>query len=239
MKKKTRSPSLTAVAKTEVVELGERAVEKKQRIVDAGLRVFVEDGFRGASMDRIATEAAVSKPTIYRYFESKEHLFEQILRGVSDRMLLPVEHARDDAAPVEAILCQVAGNAAEVVLSDDVIALQRLVTAELTRFPDLAHGFFQNGPKRAITGFGKMLRECRDAGELEIDDLNVAAHQFWSLTIGMPHRTKLIDPDWSMTRTEVRKWIASGVKSFLKLYGVQAAGRRAGSEPKLRSNAAS
>ena len=52
-----------------------RIAVKKDGILDAALEVFLTEGFTGASMERVAAAASVSKMTVYRHFESKEALF--------------------------------------------------------------------------------------------------------------------------------------------------------------------
>lgn len=51
---------------------------KRERLVEAALEVFCEAGFEAASMERIAARAGVAKGTVYLYYESKDHLFEEI-----------------------------------------------------------------------------------------------------------------------------------------------------------------
>lgn len=41
-------------------------------------RIFIQYGFVGTSMDMIAKSCDITKPTLYRYFRSKEELFEEI-----------------------------------------------------------------------------------------------------------------------------------------------------------------
>ena len=48
---------------------------KRQAILDAAKRVFLANGYTGASMDAIAEAAPVSKPTLYSHFHSKPELF--------------------------------------------------------------------------------------------------------------------------------------------------------------------
>lgn len=48
-------------------------------IKNAAMEVFVEDGFDGARMQKIADKAQVNKAMLHYYFSSKEILFEKIL----------------------------------------------------------------------------------------------------------------------------------------------------------------
>lgn len=52
---------------------------KKQRIFEAALEEFAEKGFHDATMDSIASKAGVAKGTLYRLFESKEDLLNELL----------------------------------------------------------------------------------------------------------------------------------------------------------------
>ncbi len=49
-------------------------------LIEAGLAEFAEKGFAATRLEDVARRAGVSKGTIYRYFESKEALFQAALR---------------------------------------------------------------------------------------------------------------------------------------------------------------
>ena len=49
--------------------------EKKQRILEAAIRVFAKFGVPNTRMSNIAQAAGIGKGTIYEYFRSKEDLF--------------------------------------------------------------------------------------------------------------------------------------------------------------------
>jgi AcrR family transcriptional regulator len=66
---------------------------RRLRILDAAERVFRAEGFRGASMERIADAAGMSKVTLYGYFADKEAVFEGVARNFADRLLLAFEAA--------------------------------------------------------------------------------------------------------------------------------------------------
>jgi AcrR family transcriptional regulator len=54
-------------------------LDTKQQIIKAALKVFLQKGYDGASLTAIIREAGVSKGGIYHHFESKEHLFREVL----------------------------------------------------------------------------------------------------------------------------------------------------------------
>ena len=53
---------------------------KRRQIMDGARTVFFSGGFDGASMNDVARAAGVSKGTLYAYFDSKEQLFEALIR---------------------------------------------------------------------------------------------------------------------------------------------------------------
>src|SRR4051812_48531371 len=69
---------------------------KLQAILDAALDVFADKGFADTRLDDVALRAGVAKGTLYLYFDSKQTLFEALIRsGI--------------AAPIEAIEEKVLG----------------------------------------------------------------------------------------------------------------------------------
>src|SRR3989441_4344874 len=52
----------------------------RTRILESAHRVFSEKGCRESTMDEIAEGVGLSKPALYRYYQSKEELFREIFR---------------------------------------------------------------------------------------------------------------------------------------------------------------
>ena len=56
-----------------------RRAQKREEILKAGLKVFAEKGYRGATMDDIALELQATKGLLYYHFETKEQILNAIL----------------------------------------------------------------------------------------------------------------------------------------------------------------
>ena len=61
--------------------------EIKENIVRSALNEFKEKGFDGASIRSIAQNAKMTSGNIYRYFDSKEKLFEFIMNPVYEKLV--------------------------------------------------------------------------------------------------------------------------------------------------------
>jgi AcrR family transcriptional regulator len=73
---------------------------RRGRMLEAAASVFAAKGFDAASMDDIAFAAGMTKPTLYRYFRSKEKLFEAVFIEALDnlRARIDAEMARHSGA---------------------------------------------------------------------------------------------------------------------------------------------
>lgn len=74
--------------------------ERRERLLDAASRVFTRNSYELASMDEIASEAGVGKPTLYRYFDGKAALFVAVYLHTLDRLEIRLEEVlRREATP--------------------------------------------------------------------------------------------------------------------------------------------
>ncbi len=72
-------------------------------MLDAALRMFVEHGYGGTSMDAIAAAAGVTKPVVYECYPSKEELFGALLEREEQRLLGAVRDALPQSVRVDGI----------------------------------------------------------------------------------------------------------------------------------------
>ena len=70
--------------------------EKKQSILDASLKLFVENGFHGTSTAEIAKTAEVATGTLFHYFKTKEELINRLYLLTKENMLNEAKGIYDD-----------------------------------------------------------------------------------------------------------------------------------------------
>jgi AcrR family transcriptional regulator len=85
---------------------GEGPKRKKQRdarsrILQAALDEFSDKGYHASTIDSIAERAGIAKGTVYRYFNTKEGLFNALKEDTISEF---VEHARHDLSQEEDVL---------------------------------------------------------------------------------------------------------------------------------------
>ena len=83
----------------------ESAGQKRGRIMDAGLRLFVDPGYFNTNVPQLAKTAGVSVGTIYHYFRNKEDLaaaiFVHHIAEYNRQMLTALEQERTVEARVK------------------------------------------------------------------------------------------------------------------------------------------
>jgi len=189
--------------------------EKNRNILDAALQEFSAQGYDGASMSSIAERAKVSKPTLYQYFGDKDGLFAEVLQEGCEQITTPL--SSPDGKLVDR-LWNFSWVYADFVLREDMLSLARLVLGEATRRPQIAEIYHTAGPGKAFQSLVKFVGECEAAGELEVDDVEYAAQDLWSLILSGPRDHHLHFVNQLPDRQQLLQSISHGLRVFLKVY---------------------
>lgn len=196
-------------------------IDKERAILAAALKVFSQNGYSGASVDAVAAEAGITKPTLYQYFDSKEQLFTAMMQQKRDDMLQPF----DDAAPGRMVeqLHIFAWHYADTVMRPDLLSLARLIIGEVQRFPEIGRAYQASGPDKVLAGVMAWLEGRRAAGLLAFDDAELAAQDLWGLILSAPRTQALYRPDMPPNRTAIERYLTNGLRVFLRAYSTHPA----------------
>ena len=195
-------------------------LDREKRILDAALKVFAEMGYSGTTMDAVAAEAGLTKPTLYSYFPSKESLFQAMMLGKRDRMLDVFEHPSPEGMVQD--LYTFAWDYADTVMRPDLLSLARLIIGEVQRFPEIGRANQASGPDHLLRGIMRYLSARRDEGRLEFEDAELAAQDLWGLILSAPRTQALYMPDSPPDRATLARYIDNGLRVFLKAYSTAA-----------------
>jgi AcrR family transcriptional regulator len=66
---------------------------RRPEVLDAALKLFLESGYDGTSMQAVADEAGVTKPVVYACFPGKDELFRALLAREEERILAEIQGA--------------------------------------------------------------------------------------------------------------------------------------------------
>lgn len=78
------------------------AGERRRQLLDTCARVVDVEGFHAATIDRIASEAGVTRTVVYQHFGGLEGMYDALVARAADRAAKTLAAAgdRDDGAPV-------------------------------------------------------------------------------------------------------------------------------------------
>jgi AcrR family transcriptional regulator len=160
-----------AAASAKPANRAQKAAERRQAIITAGLEEFVARGFAATRLDDVAKRAGVAKGTIYLHFTDKEALFQELVRTalvplIGRLMVLPAA-----GGSARAILETFAETFVREVASTPRGDIVRLIMAEGARFPSLAEFYYREVVERGMTGMRKLIEYGIARGEIHHEAL--------------------------------------------------------------------
>ncbi len=162
-------PTVQFMSTIEETAPGKREARKQDRrdaIVAAARRSFLDDGYAATSMSGLLKTLGGSKATLWSYFRSKEELFAAVIadvtaafrQRVTDELLTP-----GDMPATLVNFCRVFMNK---TAHPDAVAAWRLVVGESGRFPEVGAIFYEQAAGHIERALATYIAEQIAAGRL-------------------------------------------------------------------------
>lgn len=145
-------------------------------ILEAALDLFAEKGFAATKLTEVAKRAGVSKGTVYLYYESKEALFQALVK----EMVLPhIEQSEYTVDEYEGATADLMSGMVQFwldnVIHTKVCGIPKLVIAEAKNFPEIAKFYIDNVVARGTALIERILQRGIDRKEFDIKDIHHSA----------------------------------------------------------------
>ena len=150
-----------------------------QAILDAALEVFSRQGFRGATLDQIASEAGLSKPNLLYYFPSKEAIHVTLLTQLMTTWLDPLRDMDAGGGPAEEILTYVRR---KLELSRDFPRESRLFANEILQGAPRMIEALEGELRDLVEEKSAVIRDWAKAGKIADVDPHHLIFSIWALT---------------------------------------------------------
>jgi AcrR family transcriptional regulator len=169
-------------------------------------------------MGEIARVAGVSKGTLYVYFADKHHLFEAIVEQEN------IDYGREsfnfspDRDP-QSTLFEFGCAYMTVICRPHGGSAVRTVMAIAERMPDLGRRYYAQVIAKTVEEFAAYLKARIRAGDLVIEDPELAATQFMQTcqaSLFLPFILQVTPPP---SRAQIEKSVRSATRMFLAAYG--------------------
>jgi AcrR family transcriptional regulator len=188
---------------------------RREHILVVADEVFARDGYGVTSMSSIAARLGGSKATLYKYFASKEDLFNAVMQRKAEAVMGPLEELADSAHDPAALLQAFGMVALSRMCQPDAIDIHRAVHGEGQRFPEIARIFFAYGPEAAYAILIPALKRFAAAGLIDCPDPRLAAEQFLAMVRGDLHMrvsSGLVPPP---SDAEIERQVSHAVRIFV------------------------
>lgn len=199
---------------------------KRQAILQAAQKLFLENGYEGTSMEAIASEAGVSKLTLYSHFMDKQTLFNAAIRNICNTQLpgslFQIEEdlgarPREKALQiVQRRLLDIGVALQQLISSPESIGLHRvMVSKPNSELPKL---FFEAGPRQLLNDLQHLFQQIDHLGLLHIHQPERAAEHFCALIKGLAHFHQLIGYAASLDERQAFEHVSDVVALFMRAY---------------------
>jgi len=159
----------------------ETRIQKRNHsvIMDAGLKIFSQFGFRGSTLDQIATESGLSKPNILYYFTSKEAIYEALLTQLLAHWLKPVRDINPDGDPIEEIL----GYAKHKMMMSRLYPREsRLYANEIIQGAPRIKDALKGELREVVSSLVQLMNKWSSAGLIRSVDAHHLIFSIWAMT---------------------------------------------------------
>ncbi|WP_349365039.1 MAG: HTH-type transcriptional regulator RutR [Roseitalea porphyridii] len=153
--------------------------ENRALIMQAALDVFSTDGYRGATVDRIAERAGMSKTNLLYYYPSKEEIYRSAIEQTVEDWLDPFAAIDPDGDPIEELRRYIT---IKLEMSDRYPEASRLFANEIQRGAPLVGEFLRTRLKSLVDEKAAVIRSWIDEGKLAPVDPYHLVFTIWATT---------------------------------------------------------
>lgn len=217
------APSSEPTAESQPRGSSARGPSKHEQILTVAGQLFLQDGFQGLSMERLAAAVPVSKPTLYAHFADKEAIFAAVISTKCQNVLasLTADMASDAKDPV-ATLTRFGEGFTTMLYRPESLQFHRMMTAEAARLPEMTRLFYESGPSKVRALLERYLRGLHDSGVYVIPEAPLAADMFLGMLKGARHMRCILGLQKLPSETERRALVQAAVRVFLQGHRKQA-----------------
>ncbi len=199
-----------------------RKEQKRRAILAAALAEFLESGFLGAGMDRVAARAGASKVTVYAHFADKQALFDAVCAEAiadAERAGSDLVEALAESTDLPRDLTAFAREHIAGVTAPHLIQLRRMIIGEARRFPDLARAWHRGAPERGHATLARIITRLSERGLVRAPDPLLAAQHLNYLILSIPLNEAMFAVREQHDQTDLRRWADEAVRVWLAAYG--------------------
>ena len=166
--------------------------ETRGLLVKASRQEFQVKGYAGTCMNDVARRAGVSTKTVYRLIPNKADLLRRVISDTIGMFMLDIDAEPIEALPMSDALERILVAYGTLTLSNEVIAMYRLIIRECDQFPEIASAFYEAAIQRTTAAMAGWLRRQCERGLIKLEDPQVVAGMLRGMMIMEPQRAVML-----------------------------------------------
>lgn len=196
------------------------AKDTKERILDAALEMFSQNGYAGTNIRELSASLGLVKSGVYKHFESKEAIWNALLDQMiayyaehfgSAEHLPPVPDSLEELTQMTMKMVNFTVHDERIIMTRKVLTLEQYRDERACK---LATKHFLTGLTDMFT---RLFAGMMDKGLLRSDDPEMLAFAYTAPISALIH---LCDREPEKTEEAIRQ-IEAFSRHFIKIYGVQ------------------
>ncbi len=197
-----------------------RGEQRRDAFLQAAREIFLEKGYAGTSIDEVVQRTGGSKASVYKYFGSKESLFAAMFTERCKAFLAMLDIPNGISDNLEQTLTLFAERVLSASVNEERVAMLRAITAEASRFPELAQLIYNTGPKHGLGLLAEFLQRHHEAGLIDCPHPDIAAIQFMEMVKGHVQWRSLLGLTPFPEHINRDDYIKDAVRVFLRGYHI-------------------
>jgi TetR/AcrR family transcriptional repressor of mexJK operon len=146
------------------------------------------DGLRRTSIEAIATQSGVSRPTVYAHFASKEDIFRTIVAELHDTRLEAMRAAVDPSSPIaERLYAALVGRFVPFV---EILSASAHGVELLDETSRVCGDITRSSKARSLALLAELLSVADTAGEISLNEVGVDADSAATMFYDAAHGAK-------------------------------------------------
>lgn len=194
--------------------------EKRERIMAAAEREFLENSFEEASINRIIKEAAIPRGSFYQYFEDKKDIFLYIVSTHKNEAFGFVESfIKDSDGDVFSFMRKAIDFMISAECSEKVEGMKRIFSQPWV-FDMIVSDTMKGKQEEANTPKGIMFKYI-DKNQLNVendDELIALINIFASISLGLFFKIFIMGKNVEIDKEKIRKTIYDEIATLEKKY---------------------
>nr|WP_237474204.1 TetR/AcrR family transcriptional regulator [Xanthomonas sp. LMG 8992] len=189
-----------------------RPASARPRLLAAARTLLLEHGL-DVSLEQIASQAGLTRQSLYNHFSSKAELLMQVFEALGEELQTLLENIGNATAQdLPATLRQIALTVPAHLYAPDALRLHRLLVQASAQMPDLLQSLHQRRAGRLRERLSALLQTLHLRGDVQVDAPFLAATAFIGATFGYAYPGAMLNgqaPDAAAQQALAKEVVAT------------------------------